>query len=808
MDNNALKELNVRLGTTATIVREFAPGRNYFGAEFGNAPSEALHVPAASRSGRHGSVYLAHLNSIFSARSFFQVGDVKPARENDYGFTFGAPLWRRAAILLDGSQQKLRGSVNGNVLVPKANERTPLSTDPATRAVVARWLAAYPAEPPNRTDIDERALNTNSPQVIDNHNARIRLDQGRGDKDRFTLQYLFTSQAVDAFQLVAGQNPDTDTRSHQARLTWSRQWDAAGVSDFSAGFDRLGSLLRPEEHAVGPMVMISGLETLGPQSAIPIDRAQNLFRYAGQVRRASGAHTWSAGFALRRRQLNGLESDAHRGFYSFSSDFGRNAITNLRLGTPSQHIISIGHIHRGFRSWDGQYYAGDNWKVGAHLQLQYGLRYQPAGRPVEVDRLNVIPYDCDCNNLAPRLGLAYQLPGRWGVVRAAYGLHFGEIFPVTFQQVRFSPPGSVKMVVTAPSLVNPLSALTPEGRLPDVRRNLYLLDPELAEPYAHQYNFSWEPELAPSWKLQLGYVGSRSHKLLIMWYLNRARPAPDIAQTTATINLRRPNPDYGDIRWVLNGSRGYFDAGRVTLVVPRWRGLSLDASYWFSKAMDLGSSYTNTASDQDSRLARSQGEFESQRDMKGLSSFDQTHAFLWRGAYTVPAPARPSRARRSRLGAVTGGWNISAVALIKTGIPFNVVTGSDGPGFGNVDGSGSDRPNLLDPSILGRTIDHPDTSRALLPRSAFSFMRPTDGRGNLGRNVFRRGGLRNVNAAVSRTWNIRPEKRVTLRAESINFLNTPQFAEPGSEVANQNFGQITNTLNDGRTFRFLVQLGW
>jgi len=47
-----------------------------------------------------------------------------------------------------------------------------------------------------------------------------------------------------------------------------------------------------------------------------------------------------------------------------------------------------------------------------------------------------------------------------------------------------------------------------------------------------------------------------------------------------------------------------------------------------------------------------------------------------------------------------------------------------------------------------------------------------------------------------------------LRAESINLFNTPQFAEPGTELANGNFGQITNTLNDGRTFRFGAQFIW
>ena len=112
------------------------------------------------------------------------------------------------------------------------------------------------------------------------------------------------------------------------------------------------------------------------------------------------------------------------------------------------------------------------------------------------------------------------------------------------------------------------------------------------------------------------------------------------------------------------------------------------------------------------------------------------------------------------------------------------------------------------PSILGRSIDNPDTSRALLPRSAFSYIGPTDLGGNLGRDTFRRGGYRNVNASLSRQWALPGETQLTLRAESINLFNTPQFAAPGSDLASPNFGQITNTLNDGRTFRFGLTVGW
>jgi len=809
VDNNALKELNVRLGTTATIVREFNPASGYFGAGFGNAPKSSITIPNPIKRGFHGQLYETHLNSVTSARSFFQVGGVKPARENDYGFNFGLGAWRNAKLFVEASRQKIRGSVNGNALVPMPDERTPLATDPATRDIVAKFLAAYPKEPPNRTDINPRALNTNAPQAIDNNQVNIRLDQTAGGKDAVALQYQFTSQSVDAFQLVAGQNPDTDTKSHLARIVWTRNWNARTLTNFSISYDRLTSLLRPEENAVGPFTLISGLTGLGPVGTIPIDRAQNQIRAAGQVRRADGAHDWSAGFGVIRRQVNGEETDVHRGFFSFNNDFGNTAITNLRLGKPSQHLVSIGNIHRGFRTWDFAVYAGDKWQVNPRLNLQYGLRWQPSTKPVEVNNLNTIPFDSDWNNFAPSFGFAYRLAKNFGVARGAYGAHFSEIFFITYQQIRFSPPLNNKVVVTAPDLVHPFGppgSPGSGGQTIVARPTIYAVDPELATPYEHSYSLSWEPEWTKTARLQFGYVGSRAHKLFSMWYLNRAHPKPGVPQTTATVNQRRPNPDIADYRLVVNASRGYFDAARVSLVLADWpklRGLNIDASYWFSKAIDLGASYTNTANEDDSRKGRSQYEYETHRDMKGPSDFDQTHAFLLRTSYAIRTTKLPRL-----ISALTDGWNISAVALVKTGIPFNISTGSDGPGFGNVDGNGGDRPNLLDPTILGRTIADPDTSKQLLPRSAFQFINPTDARGDLGRNVFRKGPIRNVNAAAQRSWGFKKDLRLTFRAESINLFNTPQFAEPGFELANPNFGAITNTLNEGRTFRFTLQIGW
>ena len=61
-------------------------------------------------------------------------------------------------------------------------------------------------------------------------------------------------------------------------------------------------------------------------------------------------------------------------------------------------------------------------------------------------------------------------------------------------------------------------------------------------------------------------------------------------------------------------------------------------------------------------------------------------------------------------------------------------------------------------------------------------------------------------ASLARSWAFHSDWRATLRAESINFFNSPQFADPNPDLSSPAFGKITNTLNDGRSFQFTLQL--
>ena len=802
IDNNVLRELNERLGISATAVTSMQIDRSYWATEFGGQPSRPVHVPPARATKIHGNLNLTHTNSAVSARSFFQVGDVRPARSNDYGATVGLPVWTGGALTLNASQTRNNGQVNGNVLVPTLEERGPLTTDPATRAFVERIMQAYPVAVPNRTDINPRALNTNAPQDIANDRISATLDQQTASGGRVTMRYGLILQNVDAFQLVGGQNPNTTTRNHQSRITWNNSWSPALTADFTAGFDRVGSLLIPDETSIGPWIRIGReLDGIGPPGRFPVDRAGNNFRYGARLRYRKGDHTLTFGGDLHRGQINGRELQDHRGRFIFRRDFGNDAVTNLRMGRASNFSVAIGDVHRGFRRWMSQLYLGEQWRVTPQFTLNLGLRWETVAKPTEVNDLTQVPYASDRNNFAPRFGFAYRLPGRMGSLRGSYGLHYGEIFTATYIQARINPPQNVTVVVQAPDLVDPLAPLRPISVNPDARSVRFDIAPDLAVPYTHNYSLTWEFEIAKDWVMDLSYIGSRSHALLSMFFLNRARVVDGLAQTTRTVNARRPDQRYFNFFHVNNGSRGYFDAGRATLRIPRWAGLHLEASYWWSKAIDLGGSYLNTAANANRVQTESPSEFDLHGELRGVSNFDQPHAALFNFSYQTPG----LQAKGGLLRSLFGAWQLSSVVLLKSGTPFSVLSGSDAPGFGNVDGSQSDTPLVADPSILGRSIDDPDTSFDRLPAGAFSFIRPTDRRGNLGRNTFRRDGIANVNMALSKSWPLGGDSSLLLRAESLNLTNHPQFADPGSSLAQGNFGRITNTLNDGRTFRFTLR---
>jgi hypothetical protein len=804
LDNNTQKADNQRLGGTYTILTRQPVEMKYYGAEYGNTPIQppVLGRPSALVDTWHGEIFETMQNSVFNARTYFQSGPVLPSRMNQYGgrFTGRVPKWG----FLTGSfgQTKNRGMVNGNVLVPLPSERTPLTTDPTLRPIVERYLSAYPQQVPNRTDIDPRALNTNAPQSIDTLDASLRLDRSTGSRGMLSLFHDFNRQNIRAFQFVAGQNPDTAIHSQSSQITYRLSLSDSTEYSFGVGYTRRRSDLHPDPTAVGPRVNVGGvIQGLGPGGQYPLNRAENTFRYGaiGTHRLAGGRHRLTFGADLSRYQFNGFEQNGTRGSFGFSNNFGHTALENLLLGQPTGYSVRVGNHYRGFRTWSTEVYLADEWNVTPDFQLYFGLRHSMTTVPVEVNGLNSFPFKTDRNNFGPSFSFAYRGPKDW-VARGNYSISFGVIFPVTYSQIRYNAPGVIALSVNNPDLADPLRGI--DVSVPNQRVSPIRFSPDLATPYVHQYSFSLQKAVGPM-TLDFAYLGSRLIKPLAGLSLNRARVVPGIPLTTGTINQRRPDQNYFDVTEVVNAGIAYLDAGQFSWRFRAFRGFTGGGAYTFSKALDQGAMYNSTAANND-LFSRSQSEYFNLQDQKALSQFDSPHSLTL--FFAQQTPAFKSFARP--LAAIAGNWQISGVIAAKTGTPFGVSSGSDSPGFGNVDGVGSDRPNILNPDILGMSIGDPETSQQLLNRANFAFIQPGDLAGNLGRNTFRRGSIFNVNASIAREWRFGGSRPYTLRfqGDAYNLTNHPQFNRPQNNLTSPSFGKITNTLNNGRVLQFGIRL--
>jgi hypothetical protein len=807
LDTDTQKAADIRLGGDYVVVsRPLAEG-SYYATELGARRSDlsVLSSPAPA-AGWHGNLFESLQNSVFNARTYFQAGPVMPSRRNNYGGRFTGVVPWLGALTGSFEQVKDRGMVNGNVLVPLPSEHTPLATDPAVRAIVARFLDAFPDSAPNRLDFDPRALNTNAPQTINSFNASLRLDRQVGSASHLSLYHLIDRQSIDAFQLVAGANPNTDLHSQKSRVTY--RFAGREHSEFSlgAGFERLRSDLEPDSHSVGPSVMMGrAIENLGPDSSYPLNRAENRFYLGalGYYSLADGKHRLTFGGDMYRYQLNGLEQSGQRGSFGFSNNFGRSAMENLLMGTPTTYDVTIGNMYRGFRNLTTNLFVADQWTVNSRLQLYVGLRHNAVTAPTEVNRLNTLPFGADGNNFSPRFSFAYRAPGEW-IARGSYTISYGSILPVTYSQARYNPPGAVKIRVNNPSLVDPLNGIDLSSV--GVRSALTSFSSDLVSPYSHQYNLTLEHSFGDRLNLRAGYFGSRTMKLLRAFILNRAEPVAGVPLTTATVNQRRPDQRYYDITQIANGGVAYLDAAQVSWSFRPGRRLTSGGAFTFSKAMDQGGIYTSTAANRDILGGTCQWQYECYNERKSLSDFDSPRSFSLWASYDLGALP-------SLLGAATPlleHWQFSGSLMLRTGTPFHLATGSDAPGFGNTDGQGNDRPNLLDTSILGATVGDPETSTQILSRDKFSYIAPGEHAGNLGYNVFRKQSIANVNAAVSRQWKWGAPRAYSLefRAEAFNLGNHAQFDAPQYTLTASTFGKITNTLNNGRVLQLRLGLAF
>jgi len=623
------------------------------------------------------------------------------------------------------------------------------------------------------------------------------------------------------------------------------------ASPASLGFQYLPTLAI----AAGPPFIQfggGGYASIGDPITGPRDTYENAFAAAESLTWVRGRHELKFGADYRRDQINVVNGIASNGFFVFIPAPLSNAFANFLIGQPYLFLQGGGDqpggggdLSRGLRGNDFNFYAQDTYKINSRLTANLGLRYDLPFPYTEIrNRQNLFepgvqsmvfpsaptgllyPGDpgvpgglipAEATAFAPRIGLAWDPRGdsRW-LVRSAYGIFYdpyynGQGGPL---QTPISAPPYLRtaQLLFPGSLSSPFANGNPFASEFAEPMTLLTLSPQLRLPYAQDWNLTIERTFGNDWLLEAGYVGTKGTKLPRFIEDNPSLPQP--GQTWAdqqnNIDQQRlycmPNAQgnctYSSVGLISGIANSSYNALETSLRKRFSHGLSLLASYTYSKSLDDVSSFNITGSASQPVAGENdlaQNPFDLAAEY-GRSMFDARHRFVLSYLRELPFWKQGHNWYQH----VLGNWQVNGITTFMSGTPFTVVDQSYNDDAPEITGFSSFRPNLV-----GNPNNGPRTVAQWVNTHAFQRIdlttTPAGVYGTEGRNVVQGPGLAQWDFSAFKIVPLAESKSLQFRVEFFNLFNRANFQLPNSDISSTTFGQIQQALSP-RLVQFAMKL--
>jgi Carboxypeptidase regulatory-like domain/TonB-dependent Receptor Plug Domain len=486
---------------------------------------------------------------------------------------------------------------------------------------------------------------------------------------------------------------------------------------------------------------------------------------------------------------------------------------------------------------DFYFYGQDDWRATSKLTVNYGIRYempfqwnQPDGQSLTFIpgfQSKVFPttppnmaYVGDqgigksivktrFNDLAPRIGFSYDVFGDGHTaVRAGFGIFFDAINanivgvgePYHYTATYSQPNGGFSNPLLGQ---NPIPANYVKGN-PQFAGpyTVNFADQNLTTPYSEAFNLGIQQRVRQSGTFEINYVGKLGRHQIIQFDLNPAiydcsggyfqsNPATYCANaSTASSSYQDrvlyPGFNYGGQGIVDNASVASSSYNGLQLIYTQRarKSVSVLASYTYSRSIDLQSNgQTNTAQVPMPFNLASQ---------RAPSDFQATQIFNLGWVWNTPRIDIGSRLVRN----IANGWRIGGIYNARTGNPINIFLAGDL----SLRDQRPQRPNL----VAGQNPNLPrGRSRQAKVAEWFNtaaFANPTLGTfGNVGRNSLYGPAFIVLNSSVGRFFQLSQEKNLEFKADAFNLFNTPNLANPNTQLASAasdqgNYGTIRSTV--------------
>ena len=606
--------------------------------------------------------------------------------------------------------------------------------------------------------------------------------------------------------------------------------------------DIIPGALAPTTKSGMPTINVAGYQGIGARpngfDNVPVTKNSYVYNFSDNISIVHGKITTKIGFDFQEIYAPTFATLEGRGSFVFSGVFTQNpqrrpgsgsSIADILLGIPN--TVTVGTpSDANERTRNYYFYVQNDWNITSRLSLNAGLRYEitspywddnnrladlviDSGSPLYgkyvVAGDTRVPrsiQSTDRNNFAPRVGFAWKGP-KSTVVRSGGGIFYAqdEGFGVS-QRMTNNPPyvGFGGYAIVSDQL-NFSSTIPLSGRLP-ARPSApdpatYQFDPKSTVqtrswplrytiPYVEQWNLSVQKEIVKNLLWEVAYVGNHGVKLYGAYEGNQPVPGPGSLttrrplQSISAASILRVEP------WVNSSYHGI-----TTRVERRYTGgMSLLGVYTFGRALDMQTTIDLCDGCTNSSGNGSVVDTRNRRLNYGLSDSHMAHRFVLSGFWELPF-GKGRRVLGSGVPAMlAGGWGLSGISTVSSGIPFTLNLNFDNANTGNVNWPNRIAGGRLDNPTVGRWFD---TSAFVFPAQYVQ--------GNAGRNILTGPGTVSTDVSLQRSFHIPLSEitRLEFRGEAFNLFNTPQLGVPGVTLGNPSFGVIGGTARANRQ----LQLG-
>src|SRR5215471_4117774 len=398
--------------------------------------------------------------------------------------------------------------------------------------------------------------------------------------------------------------------------------------------------------------------------------------------------------------------------------------------------------------------------------------------------------------LGPRIGFAYDLTGSGKtILRGGFGAMYERIQGNDMYNAGPNIPFSTNVTFNNVSLdkaetftntgLTAVAPITVAG-ITGLAVDRYKL------PVAYQYSVGVQRSLSSRTVLAVMYVGNQSRQQNYYQNINLPDPStlPGLIGGTLQYNNVVPYKGFSALSMSTDGANAHYNGLQVDLNSQIKRDLSLRVFYTLSRSIDPSNQTNGGGGGGD--LNPVGNPYAGWQYDVGRSGYDRLHNFSTNFIYSLPFLRNSTN---GLLRTLVGGWEVSGIVSIESGLPLNVTI--SGPQGNNGLPTAFNRPDKTGNLVAPHTKDQWITGSA--------FANPTNGAwGSLGYDAVDGPGRDNWNLSLFKNFVFSEARgsQFELRLETFNTFNHPQIQTVPTGFGSSNFGQ-PNGFFPGR----IVQLG-